>query len=713
MVREDPIAKPPSRFQPNTLPFTPLRNTSSTFVPRVATPLANVSLPTTPQLGITTQAHTEVSPAQAKEDVKALASSTGLSKAIMTMPPVTHNPLQSEDFPALDSGKGQPPVPTTLSKSASSDKLSALASTSSKVAGASSPKTSKPAEKRTTPGILNISVPKSSIRVAVPETPSKTTVASSAFPPLPPSTTLQSPATRTPKNLRVIAKEKAETPIARSATPSSTSSMFPPFPLGRSLKAQERPSTPTSEIISDNASITSASMSRANSPPPSKVGSAPVRTTTKSMQKKQRRELQKEKEKELEATVVKAEPEPEIAPIMGRKKKQKKERTVTSAVGGSTPVGSRPPSPSPGETPREESSGANAEYKAQAGDSIEASPLTEKESNKPASKGKAKLQRPPSPEPVEIIAEPQNEIAEKPIPTPASVLQDLVSSGAILDAASIPVLRTPVGIINEKKRDKDNGGVNLQDTSHKLTITPEDRTALLSGLPVHKITEGPNRIMLTPNGDCVRNLTQEEEERYLKLQAQIAAEAGPTSFFSAKHHASHGFTLIGGRAVPNGPPPFFPICGNTATPLDPVSKIQRDEALSYINQYVLPSLSTNSQLEKALNANALDPDMLRSNDASSWASWGNDAAEVENLEGSYGSRSNSDGILATGLESMTAHFAVGREIDRGQPLGNVSLLSLTDAENAMQLARKETETLEKKLNSLLKKNRRLLLGTGH
>jgi CCR4-NOT transcription complex subunit 4 len=252
----------------------------------------------------------------------------------------------------------------------------------------------------------------------------------------------------------------------------------------------------------------------------------------------------------------------------------------------------------------------------------------------------------------------------------------------------------------------------MQNANQKLTITPEDRATLVSGKAVHKVKEGAHRIMLTPNGDCVRNLTPEEEQRYLDLQARIAQENGPAAFSSAKHHAINGFTLIGGRAVPNGPPSFFPSPKNTTASMDPVSKIQRDEALSYINQYVLPSLSTNSQLEKALNANALDTELLRSGDASAWASWGTDPAipHPNSSEGTYGSAS--EGILATGLESMTAHFAIGGDLNRGQPLGNVSLLSLPDAESALQMARKETEGFEKKLHALIKKNRRLLMGSG-
>ena len=560
-----------------------------------------------------------------------------------------------------------------------------------------------------------------------PETSVQPSVATSAFPPLPPSTSsatsLQSPlAKNTPKTLRVLPTPKTETPNAAGiTTPSSATSMFPPtFPPSRqpslaSTSRLERPGTPASEIISDNASITSASMSRASSPPPSKIGSAPVRSTTKSMQKKQRKEVQKEKEKsEIESVASKPEPEVEIAPIMGRKKKQKKERPVNSANGGSTPAASRPPSPGPEEPEEKKSPSELVEPTV----SIPDKPaLIEQESNKSMdrapdlkSKGKGKTVQPMSPEPVSNIAEDEPELAEKPIPTPASILQELISSGDIQDAANLNILKHPS--ISFRNQDQP---LDIQNANHKLTITPEDRAALLSGLPVHKVVEGPNRIMLTPNGDCVRNLTPEEEARYLELQARITQEAGPTAFFSAKHHASNGFTLVGGRAVPNGPPSFFPLANGNATPMDPVSKIQRDEALSYINQYVLPSLSTNSQLEKALNANALDAEMLRSGDSSTWSSWGNDAGtpQAENSEGAYGAHHHHEGILASGLESMTAHFAVGRDIDRGQPLGNVSLLSQSEAESALQMARKETESLEKKLNLLLKKNRRLLLGTVH
>ncbi|KAL2069564.1 hypothetical protein VTL71DRAFT_14243 [Oculimacula yallundae] len=725
-IREETVVKVPSRFVPTSAPFTPSRVSA---VPRVATPLSIPSIPSTPQSASKPKATAPVS--QAKQDVKTLASNTGLSKAIATQ--ASQGTLQTEDFPALDSGKIK--APTTPSKPAAQAKTAPAAKVSKKQpatpAGSTSATTEtsvKLPEKRTAQ-TLNITVStKPSVKVAATEkpTPVKSESSTSAFPPLPVSTpgaAVQSPLTRpAPKTLRLTATPKTENPPAGSTTPVSTTSMFPPNrlpsrqPSLASASRLDRPGTPSSDLPSDNASITSASMSRPGSPPPSKVGSAPVRMTTKSMQKKQRRELQKEKEKsELEAMANTVEPEPEIAPIIGRKKKQKKEpkeRTMHSAAGGSTPIPSRPVSPSPVESRAEEEavhSTANEQV------SQKPSP-TETETSKFSrqdykGKGKAKMQPVASPESPPPAPEVEDEVVERSIPTPAMVLQDLQADGVIGDSNSLSLLKNPA------TTHRFDAPIDPQTVNQKLTISPEDRASLMAGTAVQKVAEGPNRIMLTPNGDCIRNLTPEEEQKYLDLQARIASEYGPSSFTSAKHHASNGFALIGGRAVPNGPPSFFPATNNGTPAMDPVSKIQRDEALSYINQYVLPSLSTNSQLEKALNANALESEIGRSGENAAWSTWGSDANAPRpeaGHEGAYNT-SNRDGMIATGIEHMTAHFAIGSggELNRGQPLGNVSLLSLSESEGAMQVARKETEGLEKRLNALIKKNRRLLMSPGH
>ncbi|EPE26655.1 RING/U-box [Glarea lozoyensis ATCC 20868] len=728
---QEPAIKPPSRIVPSAAPFTPSR--SSSFIPRTATPLSNVVTPE-----ILKKPLAESSASQAKKDVKALATNTGLSKAIVSQ---ASQSLQSEDFPALTSGTAKAPATPTASKASAAKppvtpaikKTTAVTTPGPSTTLATAPKS----EKRTQPGILNISVPsKPAVKpVPVVETPSKPMIATSAFPPLPPSTpsvsAAQSPLTRnTPKTLRLVPSkvEKPDTPTTGNATPSSVTSVVPPPGPTRqaslaSISRHERPGTPTSEAISDNASVTSASISRASSPPPSKVGSAPVRTTTKSMQKKQRQLEKQRSEAEAAAIAAAAKAEPEvIAPIMGRKRKQQKDKhNIHSAAGGSTPAQSRPASPGPVDRVQEESSKHSDKNDSNLNEKAKTTAVeSEAEVTKPSIKSKGKnkqrgQQHVPPPPTVEPAHEAEEEAEQsavdssKPptVPTPATILEELIADEEIPDANHLAFLKPPLSSVKLSSPAEAESQGPLQ----KLIITPEDRATLSDGKPVHKNRGTAHPTMLTPNGDYLRYLTPEEEERYLTLQEKLAEDAGPSAFVSAKHHASNGFTLIGGRAVPNGPPSFFPTPKSNGVTLDPVSKIQRDEALSYINQYVLPSLSTNSQLEKALNANALDAEMLRSADPSSFPSWGSDPGGPR--AGSSHDGSGQEGILATGLEGMTAHFAVGRDGDSGRPLGNVSLLSLPDAETGMQAARKEAEIIEKKLHALVKKNRRILLGSGH
>ncbi|KFY42109.1 hypothetical protein V494_02587 [Pseudogymnoascus sp. VKM F-4513 (FW-928)] len=736
-TRDDAMARPQTRIPSIPAPsqFTPPRSMTATHVPRVGTPLSTVSIPPTPTAVPAVVVPKPGAPKteareQAKEDVKSLANDTGLTKAIASQSSQTMAPpgLHREDFPVLEKGKAKvSPIPSGPRAMTAGKK--GLATPSNVAAVATTPKATA---KKSTPGILNISVPAQSTTKEVtadkepPATSAQSAVQSSAFPPLPPSNPAASSASvpKGPKSIRVV-PTRTESPVASAAQPLSAISNYSATISGSrqasvsSNSRFERPGTPASEIISDNASLTSASLSRPSSPPPTRVGSAPVRTTTKSQQKKQRREAMKGKEKiEIDAAVVESPEAEEIAPIMGRKKKQKKAK-VNNKAASATPVPSRPPTPKQVEKtePVKEvkPSGPEASKKQKAPEvETTSKPVVESKAEVISNVEEAVHQEPPAPT-VETI----DETSDRPVPTPSAVLQDLLSHGEVPQPEKLAVLRPPMGYNQRAGFQGD-----LPDLDHKLVITEEDRAALLSGRPVHKVVQGSHRIMLTPNGDCVRNLTPTEEERYLELQSRIFQESGPAAFVPARHNASNGFTLIGGRAVPNGPPAFFPPLDGSLTipPLDPVSKIQRDEALSYINQYVLPSLSTNSQLERALNANALDTEMLRPNDTQSWPNWGtgngqggNNAASQENRsgqEGPYGGN-RQDGILASGLESMTAHFAVGRESIRGQPLGNVTLLSLSDSETAMQSAKKETEKLEKSLNQLLKKNRRLLLGAGH
>lgn len=130
-----------------------------------------------------------------------------------------------------------------------------------------------------------------------------------------------------PRTIKVMPTPKGETlsqippisPPTAGVTASVTASKKSISRRG-SFTSTHLPSTPLSEKISDNASFTSTSMSRANSPPPSKIGSAPVRQVTKSQQKKDRQV----RAKVAEEAPVKAVAEGSIqAPIVGRKRRPK------------------------------------------------------------------------------------------------------------------------------------------------------------------------------------------------------------------------------------------------------------------------------------------------------------------------------------------------------------------------------------------------------
>lgn len=554
------------------------------------------------------------------------------------------------------------------------------------------------------------------------------------------SLTVPSSALRSaPKTLKIVTAPKAEVPPSLPST-----SSVPPIPVARNLvfTAGQRPETPASEMVSDSASVSgTVSTSRPGSPSLSKVGSAPVRTTTKSKVRKQRKEAQKEIVEAIAATSK--EPE-EIAPIVGRKKKQKKVKPP------------KKPTEVPASIPNDciEQLGTG---ESEAGTSDQKSASESLNKHKPPKKvdnilTNLKVSLPickETGERDEVAAPPKDFNFEKPIvetkqesqlqpprqpqqATPASIFRDLVSASLIVEE-SVSMLR-PVLATNWRHESLNcSDYTSIRMSYPKSIVTGEDQIKLQSGKPIRKMMDGV-RVLLTPNGDCVRNLTEEEEDRYLALQKSVAeANSTPAAFIAPRHTPSAGFTLIKGRAVPNGPPSYFPQAPG-AFPSDPAHKVQRDEAIRYINQYVLPRLGLGASPSSGSPSSLKDA--MR--DASAADSIQRDAADLQrflmatNSAGSVsGAPTGDDGTLAhyhhyhdtavnhprsssndssSGAESSSTN----KTNNSGGLSGSVApLMSLEDAEAAMMLARKETERLEKNLNQAIRRNRRLLLGSAH
>ncbi|KAH7151701.1 hypothetical protein B0J13DRAFT_438123 [Dactylonectria estremocensis] len=667
---------------------------------------------------------------EAKRNIRTLATESGLSRQISQSfsKQQKGSALQDEDFPALGSRPATPTPKATPKAKKQAEKIvdGLLAKSTQEI---------KSAEKKK-PIALDTQIGK-----AVPKpgeisasTEKSVTETSAAFPPLPtPGTAVASPITRSaPKTLRVL-----PTPKTESAPPASPALTLASVALSAASRAVStsyyRPETPGSEMVSDSASVVSTSVthSRASSPPPSRVGVAAIRTTTKSQQRKQRKDALKQDTK-LIAEVALAEGEVH-APVLGRKKKQKKEKPVKSLTptnAAATPaleavtVEALALKPTEKEKPKEREAeerpvmSKSAQKKAAKGKGKERERESEKDKDKEAEKEK---EMPVSTSPTGLAPkaadsdeqDEQAEQAEKLQLGPGSVFADLRKALWTPAIDKLQIIRLITG--GSSRADHGSGSHHAKQAGHCKEcsckcgeIQDEDLAALRAGRPVRKqFHVDGSRMLITPNGDCVRGLTAEEEDAFLELQAAIASTAeNPGAFIAPRHQPGSGaFSLIKGRAVPNGRPNIFP---STAQPQsqDPIGKLQREDALSYINQYVLPRLNlgaTNMGFPKgtsptkdaaAASLNSLAPYF-----------YGPDAAA------GVGIYSPPDGA-----RNMADFGPAGMQPDeRGKTIGmgGMPLMSVEDAEGALAAARRETDKLEKGLNQVIRRNRRLLLGGGN
>lgn len=522
-----------------------------------------------------------------------------------------------------------------------------------------------------------------------------------------------------PRTLRVMTPGRVETPTVLSPI------------AARIMSLVQRPETPASETVSDSASIVSASVSasRAGSPPPSisRVGSAAVRTTTKSQQRKQRKDAMKQETSVIaEASTLE---EADHAPVIGRKKKQKKEKPVKEKPANAANVTEVP---NVGGSKQEEVVESLAkESKAEAA-------LGEKSvENQKVAKGKSGkfqeqkvLTAAPTSPPAPAVQESTPEDDEPVVPPqgPSSVFEDIRQSlwNAAVEKLSLlrpvaPSLPLGIGqpvIANTKPGACKESGCKCGE------IQPEDISTLEAGRPVRKqcLVDG-NRTLITPNGDCVRRLSNKEEDAFLQLQASIASTAESAGAFTApRHQASSGaFSIIKGRAVPNGRPNIFPSSSKPEAQ-DPFGKLQRDEALSYINQYVLPRLN----LGASNKANAGSCTSGATTTSGSLAPLRDAAAASLNSLAPYfyGPEAAAGVGIYSAVDSSSSRpvhdfgappgLTLGGNVDmvkgtRG--MGSMALMSVEEAEVALLATRRDTEKLEKGLNAVIKRNRRLLVGS--
>ena len=426
----------------------------------------------------------------------------------------------------------------------------------------------------------------------------------------PESPSVGSPAIKNaPRTLRLTQTPKAETPPPQStvATPVLPT---PPAAFGKlpsrkpSVASINPPGTPTSEhvSISDNISMTSTSQSRANSPPPpgaGKVGSAPVRSKTKSQLKKERQERAKAiEEAKIEEGVPTAAEEAAQEAIVSRKKKAKKEKEpkarskAADAVTGTaetTPTASRPPSPGEKAVVEDVTNVANP---------VVTAPAVPIES-KPSTPSKVAVSTPSMPSPHEPSPPPT------PTLTAAALLADLKMSAPEIQKCIDSLFRTPTSA--QFKTDQKISAKDLQSPASwkhdfKINLTKDEVDALLKGtMPAlhYGGTDGRiwDRGMITPTGAHLRALTEELEARFLDLEGALRAMPDELRFRPSKPQNEIRFPNVDLEALKRQ---FDNVGGRAVSAMEQMvqdgSTMKKgaflvDEASKYINEFVMPPVT--------------------------------------------------------------------------------------------------------------------------
>ncbi|EAU33175.1 conserved hypothetical protein [Aspergillus terreus NIH2624] len=510
-----------------------------------------------------------------------------------------------------------------------------------------------------------------------------------------------SSAPRQPRVLRVVDTPKAETPPPASATQSVSS--LPAVNKARSrrpsISSLSRPDTP-GDLGSEADLYTSASVSRANSPPASsRIGSAPVRSVTKSQAKKERRQKAKEAEaKKQEATSV-AE-EPVQAPIIGRKRKTKKAPTP-SAEQPSTPETTIEPA-----KPSEKASDT----------SDKAEPKVEPKKTK----AKDKAVKDPKPEPVEVKEEPKKpqeawrtkntveqmikdseafgtsikELFAERTSSLQVLLAQLHKSGQ-LDLNSHPLFNPP----NLSQRvDMKCTSDDYETLKQPIELTDEHRRALLRGEPVRINPDSPllkDRCLISPRGCVLHHLTPEEEERYLALEKHVAwamdsFQEYPAVPITEPDMSNRGGGLDALFATPEN----FNVCWV-------------DEAAGSL---ACTTSSTGLTDSPTVSVTGAPPNVLSAMEADSTRSHNWAIANTAELVNA----------TATSVRSFAAATAKHMLGAAGVVVGNMpdldDVVGMTDDElrsfavksqKELEVSRKELDSIDKKLSALVKRNKKL------
>ena len=503
--------------------------------------------------------------------------------------------------------------------------------------------------KRRRPGILDISAardaaqkqpellsaPVESSTSATPKKGASVPVAANASGPQTPATANSqisgSPAVKRAGTIRVTTTPKSEVLPAASGVTPVASTAARQSSRHASVASFIPPETPFNDNASDNISSTSASVSRPASPHlGSKVGTAPVRQKTKSQVKKDRQARAKAEENKIVET-VKAEEEPVQAPIVGRKKKTKKQRNQDTQ-----PLPQSIPS-----SPATKSDPVEDEFAKLSDQSIPDN------TSKPEAEAKAEVEVVDAtdvPEAEENNGREPSQYSMRNVLTQTSVIASMISDGTI-GMEDLESFTSPPSI--NQRCDPSLYGILENNPFPEL---PEQTIRQIEeGEPVLLRLGGHEHAVVVSDRSVLRYLSKSEAERYLRLRRSVA-EDDPEWFATTN----------------------YPACMTLNEPWDEFSAYNPS-----VNTQDLMFSPTTDELS-SIFASMLARDYGQLEAEEQW-----DPTQNLRNEG-----------LAADIETMT--------------LESAQMALKKSEESAVGMARKEADAAEKRLNQLMKKNKKLL-----
>ncbi|KAL6238864.1 hypothetical protein BDW75DRAFT_200483 [Aspergillus navahoensis] len=507
-----------------------------------------------------------------------------------------------------------------------------------------------------------------------------------------------SPAPRQPRVLRVVDTPKAETPPPMSATQSVASFSVTSKVRSRrpSASSQSRSDTP-GDIGSEADLYTSTSASRANSPPASsKIGSAPVRSVTKSQLKKERKQKAKEAEAKKQETAPVTE-EPVIAPIVGRKRKTKKAPAESPNTPSEDTVSATKPPTAATNEPAEKVEPAK---KPKTPETVTESKPTPTETKAPTEEKRTEEWRSKNTveqllKDAEATGVPLKELfAERTSPLQV-LLSQLHKSGA-LDLNSHPLFN-PSNL--NQRFDMKCTSDDYEELKQPIELTEQHRKALLRGEPVRLGSDSPSlkhRCLISPRGCVLHHLSSEEEDRYLALEKSVSWAIDSFQEYPAIPITEPDATNRGGGLdALFATPENFNICWVDETSTGGISAPSPTSAQSTTEGGPLTSIPPNV-------LSAMEADSTRNHN---WAI--SNAAELMNA-------------TATSVRSFAAATAKHMLGAAGVVIGNLpdldDVVGMTDEElrsfavksqKELEASRKELDAIDKKLGALAKRNKKL------